>query len=223
MSPAVDLDELRQRWDEILAPFDPDMAAALALFADSVARYQEPHRFYHNLDHMVHVLNLVERMGNQAENLTAVQLAAWFHDVIYEIGAGDNEALSAQYAVAKLTHLGLPGNLTAEIGRLIRATVDHHADPDDIDAQILLDADLSSFGFEGDAYFAGGEAIRREFAHVPDELFYPGRIQVLHHFLGKERLFMTDAMHDAYEEQARHNIRAEISRIEERIAAMESS
>ena len=220
MKKETDLAQLRQRWDEIMAPFGVDAAASDDLFADSVARYQEPHRHYHDLGHMVHVLNTVEGMGEKAKSPTAVQLAAWFHDVIYEIGANDNEELSAQYVRNQLTPLGLPSDLIAETARLIRATVDNSAAPDDINCQMLLDADLSSFGFEGPAYFAGGQAIRKEFGHVPDELFYPGRIHVLNHFLGKERLFMTQSMYTAYEERARRNIRAEIAQIEAHIAAM---
>ena len=58
-----------------------------AAYADLVARYQEPHRRYHTLEHIMEVL---ERVTG-----TEVELACWFHDVIYDTKASDSEARSA--------------------------------------------------------------------------------------------------------------------------------
>jgi predicted metal-dependent HD superfamily phosphohydrolase len=43
-----------------------------------------------------------------AINFPAIQLAAWFHDVIYDPRAKDNEEKSAEYAVASLSQFEIP-------------------------------------------------------------------------------------------------------------------
>jgi predicted metal-dependent HD superfamily phosphohydrolase len=58
-------------------------------------------------------------------------------------------------------------------------------------------------------------AIRREYAHVPDDLFRKGRSDVLRRLLAVPRLYRTDRARDLWEERARANMEAELTRLQE--------
>ncbi|MGW8317966.1 MAG: metalloprotease family protein [Candidatus Promineifilaceae bacterium] len=205
--PQPDLEtKMRQRWAELMAALDVDLAPAQAIFDDLVGHYLEPHRHYHNLEHVAYVMEVVTRLKPLAKDDQALQLAVWFHDVIYDPGASDNEVRSAEYAGRQLSRLDLEQEMIAEVQRLIMVTVDHHAADDDIDAQILIDADLAPLAAEEAIFEQHSQAIRREFGHVPDDIYRTGRLQVLSTFLNRERIFHTEALYADLEEQARHNL-----------------
>ena len=84
--------------------------AAEAAGRDLIDRYAEPQRRYHDGRHLAEVLAAVDRLAEHAEDLTAVRLAAWFHDAVYEPAAspGANEEASARLAAHVLTRLGQP-------------------------------------------------------------------------------------------------------------------
>jgi predicted metal-dependent HD superfamily phosphohydrolase len=61
------------------------------LFIEIERRYSEPHRAYHNRLHIDECLQEFDRMRGEARNPIALELAIWFHDVIYDPRATDNE------------------------------------------------------------------------------------------------------------------------------------
>jgi predicted metal-dependent HD superfamily phosphohydrolase len=200
------LTRMRARWAELMAALEVDPALTQAIFDDLVGHYLEPHRHYHNLEHVAYVMDVVTRLKPLAKDYQALQLAIWFHDVIYNPKASENEARSAEYAGRQLSRLGLEQEMIAEVQRLIMVTVDHQAAEDDIDAQILIDADLAPLAAEEATFEQQSQAIRREFDHVPDDLYRTGRLQVLSAFLSRDRIFYTEALYADLEEQARHNL-----------------
>ena len=58
--------------------------------------YRESQRFYHTLAHIEHCFGMFDQCESLLDHPEAVELAIWFHDVIYEPGACDNEARSAE-------------------------------------------------------------------------------------------------------------------------------
>lgn len=101
---------------------------------DLAAAYSSPGRYYHTLEHIYHVLSTIKTLQSQAKDLTALQLAAWFHDVVYDSQAQDNEEKSADYADRLLQSLEIPSDKIAATSHLIRNTKHHQAAPDDIEA-----------------------------------------------------------------------------------------
>lgn len=60
--------------------------------------WNEPHRKFHTLNHLIDVLNNIaisSSVGTSKEEWEALILASFFHDFIYVPGAPDNEELSA--------------------------------------------------------------------------------------------------------------------------------
>lgn len=210
MTKAAKLAQLQADWHALLRPFAVDEQIADEILADLVTRYEEDSRYYHNLDHIYNVLATVNDLKDQAGDFTAVQLAAWFHDVIYETEAIDNEKRSAAYAVSALRSLNIPGETIVAVKRLILATATHEA-TDDSDSQILVDADLATFAAQPEQYERYSWAIRQEFALVPEPVYRLARKKVLARFLQRERIFLTEEMFSRLEKRARQNIEWEVA------------
>jgi predicted metal-dependent HD superfamily phosphohydrolase len=176
--------------------------------SDLYERYSENGRFYHNLIHIEAVLNHIQPCLSQAENPVTLQLAAWFHDVIYDAQRHDNEAQSALFAREFLAKLGFSGDEISEVERLIMLTVGHETSFSDLDGHILLDADLAILAAEPAQYDAYAQAIRQEYVHVPDEAYLVGRGQVLKR-LGERPFLYHLPEHQNWEAKARENMQRE--------------
>src|SRR5437762_2672828 len=98
LSEGTALAALHADWRDLLRGVGADTEAGEGVFADLVAAYTGPGRFYHNLDHLADVLATVGALGGQARDLAAVRFAAWFHDAVYDPRAADNEERSAAWA-----------------------------------------------------------------------------------------------------------------------------
>ncbi|GAA2211860.1 hypothetical protein GCM10009850_073210 [Nonomuraea monospora] len=187
-----------------------DTPAALALGAELIARWAEPHRRYHTLTHLTAVLTAIDDLTDAGpDDPAAVRLAAWFHDAIYDGRPGWDEERSAQLAQARLPQCGVPTGRVAETARLVRLTAAHDKlDAADRNGAVLCDADLAVLA--GPGYDAYARAIRQEYAHVPDAAFTEGRSAVLHRLLATPTLYRTPRARDLWEERARANMTAEL-------------
>ncbi len=201
---------LYSSWLGLGRSLEVEPVAGQKAFDDLAAAYSSPGRYYHTLEHIYHVLSTIKTLQSQAKDLTALQLAAWFHDVVYDSQAQDNEEKSADYADRLLQSLEIPSNKIAATSHLIRNTKHHQAASDDIDSQILLDADLAILGTNLVQYQEYARAIRQEYAWVPEAQYFRARRQVLERFLQRERIYFTDWMFEVAELAARHNLQAEI-------------
>lgn len=180
------LGELRTRFEGALRGSGA-LRPGGAVFEELVARYGEPHRHYHTLDHVAACLGWLERFVDLAERPHEVALALWFHDAIYDPRARDNEARSAALARTRLEALGLSLEARERIATHVLSTRDHDATSGD--AALVVDLDLTILGASPSAFHAFEEAIRREYAHVPGPLFRFGRRRLLKGFLERSPLY----------------------------------
>ncbi|MCC5598805.1 HD domain-containing protein [Nostoc favosum] len=201
---------LFSNWQHTLQPFGVDQVAAEKAFNDLVAAYSTPGRYYHTLKHIDRVLSTIEILQGYTNNLAAVQLAAWFHDVVYDTQAQDNEERSVDYAFDLLSNLGIPESTITIVRRLILNTKDHQAAVDDYDSQVLLDADLAILATNQVQYEEYAHAIRKEYGWVSEADYITGRQQVLERFLQRSRIYFTPLMSEFAEPCARGNIQGEI-------------
>jgi predicted metal-dependent HD superfamily phosphohydrolase len=195
---------LRRSWLALVAPFGAPAEAAERTFADLAARYSEPGRHYHTLDHLAAMLTLLP------EPSPPLALAVWFHDAVYDTRAADNEERSAALADALLQPLYISADVRAETRRLILLTRRHETATDDADGRRLLDADLAVLGAAPDEYDRYAQAIRREYAWVAEDDYRRGRRRVLESFLGRGRLYFAEEMRERREARARENLRREV-------------
>ncbi|MBB6628669.1 hypothetical protein H5V45_15190 [Nocardioides sp. KIGAM211] len=179
-----------------------------------MAAYAHPDRGYHDTRHLAEVCARLDELrdAGTAYDRTAVLLAAWFHDAVYD-GERDAEERSAAWAEADLPPLGLSRELVAEVARLVRVTEAHHPEDDDPDGHALSDADLAILAAPQERYDEYVATVRTEYAHVPDPDFATGRAAVLRSLLAKPHLFHTPHARTHWESPARANVEAELTRL----------
>lgn len=202
---------LRQQWLALMAHYGVAEAVAAPVWQELADFYEGDGRYYHDLHHIQNVLETLDRLSPHAQDLPAIQLAAWFHDAIYDVRRNDNEERSADYAADVLQALGLPAATIAKVAALIRATKHNRACPGDIDCQIMLDADLATFASDWETQVAIERAIRQEFAYVPEAAYREGRRAILQNFLKRDRIYYTEPMYREREAAARANIARSIA------------
>ena len=195
----------------------PDSPALRRLHDDVLGRYSEPHRHYHTAQHLAECFEKVQDIIGLAEHPAEVTVGLWFHDAIYDTRRHDNEEQSAVWARDAARDLGAGAEPAQRIHDLVMATR-HAAEPHGIDAQVLVDADLSILGAHPARFQEYEAQVRREYAWVPDETFRTGRARILKEFLARPHLFSTAHFRERYEAQARRNLQhslADLGRADE--------
>jgi predicted metal-dependent HD superfamily phosphohydrolase len=172
--------------------------------------YSQPDRFFHNLNHISDCLRKLDDAiahGVAIADPEAVRFALWFHDVVYDGRRADNEELSAD--ACHQAALGHGEVFAATAKRLVLVTKHSEAyAPATPDEELICDIDLTSLAADD---FAGNTLlIRKEYAHVPDEEFYPARRRILARFLERERIYRTEFFARKYEVKARRNLEAAV-------------
>lgn len=183
-------DNLFDRWQNTCKSFSVDRILMKEVFTHLVTAYSSPNRYYHNLEHIDRVLREIDLYCHRTQKLNIIQFAAWFHDAIYDSQAKDNEEKSAEYADRLLKLLTVPEEKIAIITRLILNTKRHQAYKNDLEAQILLDADLAILGTDAKEYQIYCDRIRQEYAWVSESKYSIERRKVLEQFLQRDRIYI---------------------------------
>jgi predicted metal-dependent HD superfamily phosphohydrolase len=181
-------------------------------FDTLAARYSEPHRYYHTVRHIAECLQSFDSTRHLAVQPVAVELALWFHDAIYDTHAADNEEQSAQFALQCLGEAGAGRDLQNAVRDLVLVTKTHEGSTHP-DAPLLVDIDLSILGASKARFFEYEDQIRSEYAWVPEEIFRSKRAEILERFLARKVIFHTRWFSNAYEEQARVNLRTSLNHL----------
>ena len=180
-------------------------------YHDILNRYSEPHRKYHNVEHIKHCLSEFETVKHLASDANVLELAIWYHDAVYDINADNNEELSAALAKDVMNGFSLPTNVVEKVGEIIIATK-HDETPTDYDTKLMLDIDISNIG-QADEFEKDNKLIREEYSSVSDNLFANGRSNILKSFLNRPNIYLTDFFQKKYEDSARKNIASSIKKL----------
>ena len=177
-----------------------------AIFDEVSGHYHEAHRRYHSPRHIRHCLRELDLAADLLEDGDAVEMALWFHDVVWEAQAApaSNERRSAELFVDRLGGAVAP-EFRDSVHRLVMVTV-YPSEPCTADEGYMVDIDLSSFGLPWEEFRRDSQAVRDELPHLGDEEFFPRQHRFLRMLLGRERFFVTDFFAGRYERRARGNI-----------------
>jgi predicted metal-dependent HD superfamily phosphohydrolase len=174
-------------------------------FEEILRRWQEPHRSYHSLAHLRDCLARLDEAFATGTDRDLAEAALWYHDVVYQPEASDNEARSAELARADLLEGGVMKEIADEVARLVRVT-DHTVAPVDPVAALVCDVDLSILGRPADEFAEYEQRIRQEYHHVPESLYRVGRSRVLTHLSARKPLYLTSHFRSRFEAPARRNL-----------------
>ena len=174
------------------------------LFNKLVVAYSEKQRAYHTVQHLYECLSLLESVRSYLNDVNAVVLALWFHDVIYDPQAKDNELQSSELFEQYLAQ-DLSIGITQKIKRWIVATQKHES-TDELDLQFLLDIDLAILASSPARFVAYEQQIQQEYVWVDPEIYSVKRKEVLRYFYQTEPLYQTEYFQLNFELQAKQNL-----------------
>lgn len=187
-------------------------------------------RAYHNLNHLEEMLGHLPGLSASTAPATAPSLreiggpeeallelgtapifgiALIYHDIVYRAGRKDNEARSADQAVAFLQKAGASEADQSRCRKLIMATKTHEAATEE--EGVLVDLDLAVLARDPAGYDKYARNVRKEFSLFPNFLYRPGRKKALLHFLEKPYIYHGEAAREKWEAKARGNIKNELS------------
>jgi predicted metal-dependent HD superfamily phosphohydrolase len=200
-----------ERWQRVWRALGAATADE-SLFHMLVARYGESHRHYHTLRHLDECLTLLDEVADLASQPAEIELALWFHDAIYDVRRHDNEARSAAWARSSAQALGVAAEVIERIVELVLVTR-HDGVSRSADQALLVDIDLAILGASAERYAEYDAAIREEYEWVPAILYNMKRKSILRQFLQRPAIFTTARLAERYEQRARANLCASISRL----------
>ncbi len=209
----MDGQALRAAWSAAVVRAGGDAQLADRAVAALAAAYGAPQRAYHTLDHVARVLCTVDELHVALgdDDRTAVQLAAFAHDVVHRGRPGDDERASAAWlrrTLATCRH-----DVVERAAGLVEATAEHRPARADAAAALLCDADLAVLCAPAEEYDSYAAAVRTEYPALDDATWRAARSALLREFLDRPRLFATDALH-ARRADARANIVRELESLE---------
>jgi len=180
-----------------------------------ISAYQEHQRYYHNLTHLNQVLVELDWAKNKKTELTdqeyaELEIALWFHDVIYDPQKLDNEHQSALLFESFVQNIGLDQKIIQKISNLIILTANHRSATSPQE-QLLVDCDLAILGASPDIFFKYDQNIRKEYSFVDDRIYQNARIEVLNKFLNHRHIYKTKLFQDKLEQSARINLNNRIN------------
>lgn len=201
---------LYQRWTGTWASLGIESDLLPVFFRAIVAAYTDTSRRYHTLRHLCDIFMCLEQYRYQLENPLAVDLAVFYHDIIYSTYRHDNEERSAKHAQQNLQLLGCSTNLINLVAELINATKRHEPLQQTNNFYYFLDADLAILAAPPDIYKQYTKSIRQEYSLVPDLLYRQGRAKVLRAFLERSSIYYSNDMCKQFDAMARKNMLDEL-------------
>lgn len=165
--------------------------------------YVAPYRHFHNLVHIRDCVRRVDEVAPLLVDRDAVELALWFHDIVYEVGAATNERRSAEMFLALSP--GASFGLRHRVCGLIMATR-HARRVHGNDRRFVVDIDLSGFAAPWDEFMRTGACLRRESSVQGDAQYHALQIVFLKRLQQRAHFFATDYFRDRYEAAARENL-----------------
>lgn len=195
----------------------------LSTLANLTTLYNEPHRHYHNLNHVMTCLGELERYRKDTGGGKGmVEEIIWWHDAIYNPFSSENEENSARLFLDSLDPKERHWELNDAIAHIIRLTAKHTEDQDlsvlgenlSFSAGLALDIDLTSLAAPIMTFHKNSDDIRKEFHFVSGKVFAENRIKFLQVMLARKRLYYTDYFFNKYETIARDNMEEGIIRTE---------
>lgn len=172
------------------------------IFEALAARYGEPSRAYHTLQHIQEGLNYLAGVRAVPPE---VPIAWWFHDAIYDPKREDNEEKSAAWAVAVLGKSAL----AEKVRQAILATKPG-AFADDAAKRLLVDIDLAVLASPEPRFSEYEAQLRREYAFLDEQTYRSARLKLLRGFSGRAFIYQSPEFR-SLETRARKNIERTIN------------
>lgn len=175
-----------------------------------ITSYEQDYRGYHNYTHIQDCLDKLEEVRGLIQYNRAVEMAIWYHDVVYVPASEINEQMSAEIAYNDCLRLGRNHNFATIVKNLIILSA-HNPTKRIPDSLYMHDIDFSILGEGPDKYASYMIGIYREWQYARKDLQKKNRRHFLKRQLRKRRIFLTEYFRDKYEDATRDNIKKELA------------
>ena len=226
--PVISIDTVKH-WKELCNKLHFSASVAENVWQVLETRYGEVQRHYHNMHHIRALLRHSATYADLIADKEAVDLAVYFHDVVYDPKSKTNEEDSADLFV-NLCSPHISSTLCEKVRQYIIETKKHDVLlSDDNDLKLFIDMDMSILGVHPTQYAKYAQQIRQEYEFVPEADYCRGRAAVLESFLqpssveepqpqtissteslsaqvDKKYIFATELCRSLWEDQARRNL-----------------
>jgi predicted metal-dependent HD superfamily phosphohydrolase len=204
--------QLKKIWFNLVINYSLDLNLSQKLWIEIETIYQQHIRYYHNLDHLIHFVDLALQYQHQIEDFDTFLFSVFYHDFIYQVPGKNNELQSAEVAQKRLLLIHYPDTKIRRCFLQICATENHRASQEE-DTNWLIDLDLAILGANRDKYIEYANNIRQEYSIYPDKIYNQGRSKLLNTFLNEKSLYKTKLFQDEFEEVARKNLEWELEQL----------
>lgn len=205
----------REHWLDLMALITPpaNPLHSNLLFNGIKTTYEAPERAYHNLSHIVSMLDEAPQFCFGTHHPPELLLSIWLHDIIYDTHATNNEERSAEVAQWIAKELGMSQRTFAFIEQCIMTTKHASKPEQDIYSCLIADLDLAILGKPEKEFEAFEIAIKQEYAWVPENTYREKRAEILNKFLDRPKIYSHVFFQVRYEEQARKNLKRTIAKL----------
>ncbi len=198
------LDQFKSYWLRFSSQLSIEQDISQTLLNILITAYSEPQRAYHNVQHIAECLAHFQSIQSSLNDPIAVETAIWFHDVIYDPRASDNELQSAEL-MKQVCDPFLSEPQIEKVYQWIIATQKHQPS-DDHDLNSLLDIDLAILGSSAERFAEYQQQIQFEYAWVESGVYQVKRKQLLQQFEQMNPIFQTSYFNQCLEKQAKRNL-----------------
>ena len=188
---------------------------------DLISRWNAKGRILHNTRHLIKTLARIDEIASTAHDPDVLRVALWYQgavlnrsfDVFQRGTNSDEQEFSALYhARSRMEALGLSEDVISRVQELMMALFTHRADPSDMDAQVLIDADLGMLAASPQDFKRFRESLREESPDLCDTDYVRARRLAIKKILAREQIFHSP-LALAWEESARANLEAESAKL----------
>lgn len=181
-------------------------------------------RSFHNARYLSSVLEHLDKLEGAATDPAALRVAFAYRGAQEEVGWEDADMESVPAAVPQITspqrlaQLGIDPDQVARIQELVDQLSSHRPDPDDLDAKIIIDADMAVLASPPQQYRRLLEGLRSEVPHMDSAVFLQHRRRAIKRLLSRRNVFFSPIGRQ-WDQVARENLEAELGAIEAQLAA----
>lgn len=192
-------------WEGIRADYQ---VAGIKLFEQLAARYQEPHRHYHTLEHIRYCLEVFDRFKTLTQHPGSIEIAIFYHDAINDVTQNaHNEERSVAFSEEFFYRAFYGTRQDAwDLNKQLILATKHDRLVTDPDEQLIVDIDLSALGAPWPIFLQNNQNVRKEYGHVSEDKFREGNGKILQQFLNRTPLYYHPEIEKAFGTQAKENL-----------------
>ncbi len=198
---------------------------------DLIARWSASDRCLHTVHHLINILAHLDELAATAHDPDVLRVAAWYHGAVLnrwlsvrprntDPVAGESESIDM--ARTHLGQLGVSDDVIDRVVELLLFLARHRAPRADLDAQVLVDADLASLAAPPQEYKRLRENLRAELADLSDIEYFQARSAVIQRLLAFDSIYQSP-LGESWESAARANLQVELAKIESALRACGAS